>query len=66
VQPWSAYWLAIPSMMKILNFRDNLEDEELLARAEELGLGAFEKWKRWHRQERHIQQLRANKKVTLK
>jgi hypothetical protein len=49
-----------------LSFREALEDEELLDRAETLGLDAFGRWKAWRKHQRAIQALRTNPKVTLK
>jgi len=47
-------------------FYDNLHAEELCEQAETLGLEMFDRFKKWRTQERHIQRLRLNKKVTLK
>jgi len=48
-----------------LSFRDGLEVDELLDKAEELGTDAFKRWKTWRKRERAIQALKANPKVHL-
>jgi len=49
-----------------LSFRDGLEAEELLDKAHELGLEAFENWRRWRKRVRAIQALKSNPKVVVK
>jgi hypothetical protein len=49
-----------------ISFRDGLETEKLLDKAEELGLDAFSRWKAWRKRERAVQALKTNPKAVIK
>ena len=47
-------------------FYDAIEAEKITDQAEAIGLEMFERFKKWRTQERHIQRLKLNKKISLK